>query len=142
MVTQYKHVKNTVYSLKRRYGQQVTLNRQSVAGTYDYTTGAATGRTLASLVVKRAILLPARGSRTFNYDLSFIAANKNFTYGGFYDKFQRRLILDQKDITGGFTVDLNTTVTIGTKEYETKEVQEYEEQSAILLILVETKGHR
>ena len=142
MVQQYKHVKNVVYSLKRRYGQAVTLTRQTVAGTPDYTSGVITGRVTVDQLVKKAILLPARGMRTFNYDLSYIAANKNFTYGGLYDKFQRRLIIDQKDVPSTFTIDLDITVTIGTRKYEVKEMQEYEEQSAILLIIVETKGHR
>ena len=142
MVQQYRHVKNTVYNLKKRYGQIITLTRQTTAGTTDYTTGVVSGRVTSDLIVKKAVLLPSRSVRTFTYDLAFIAANKNFTYGGLYDKSQRRLIIDQKDITGSFVVDLDTTVTIGTKKYEVKEVVEYEEQSAILLVIVETKGHR
>jgi len=136
-----KHIINTIYKLKRRYGQTITLTRLSTLGTYDYTDGTQSGRTIESKIIKKAVVLPARGIKTFSYDLAFIAANKNFTYGGYYDKFQRTMIIDQKDI-GTFDINLNTVITIKTKKYGIKELHEYEEQSAILLIIIEVKGNR
>jgi hypothetical protein len=35
--------------------------------------------------IQKAIILDIEKIRTFRYDLSFIAANKNFTFGGLFD---------------------------------------------------------
>lgn len=130
-----------VYSLKRELGQALTLCR-----TTNNVTDLGTGRqteTLVKLRIGRAVLLPAKAIRDFAYDLSFIAANKNFTYGGFYDHRNRRVLIDRRDIARGdsaWPIDLNMHVILKDERWEVKEIYEYEDEEAILIILDGLKG--
>lgn len=137
----HRFIQSVVRTLKRRLGEQVILVNQNAAGTPDYTTGVRTGRTESSKTIRKAIVQQARNGRKFSYDLSYIAANKNFTYGGFYDSSTRTVLIDNKDL-GVFVIDLDTTVTYNSKQYEVKEVAEYEGNVATLLTIVKTEGQR
>lgn len=88
--------KDILYALKRQHGTPATIRRLI---TVDNT--VETGRqskTYEVIEIKRAILLPEEMIRGFLYDLSFIAANKNFTYGGFFDNVSRMVLIDGKDL--------------------------------------------
>jgi hypothetical protein len=50
--------------------------------------------------VNKAIILPDALRQKFDYDLAFIASNKNFTYGGFYDTSVRRVIIEESELNG------------------------------------------
>ena len=95
--TQAKFIsKDILYALKRQRGTPATIRRLI---TVDNTT--ETGKqckTYDTIEIKRAILLPEEMIRGFLYDLSFIAANKNFTYGGFFDEVSRIILIDGKDL--------------------------------------------
>jgi hypothetical protein len=65
-------------------------------------------------------------TRDFEYDLSFIAANKNFTYGGFFDPSVRDVIIDSKDIPSGFEITGDMYVIFDDRRYEIKETREAE----------------
>ena len=78
-------------------------------------------------------------ARTFNYDLSYIAANKNFTYGGFYDITQRDMIIDNKDI-GTFGIDLDTRIRFDGSDYRVREFNEFEESNAVYLVASKIEG--
>lgn len=50
--------------------------------------------------VRKAILLPDSLDRRFVYDLTFIANNKNFTYGALFDTAARKIIVRKADLNG------------------------------------------
>lgn len=132
MKPEFRRVRQTIYALKRAYPQAVTLCR-----TTGNSTNLETGlkaETLIKLIVKRAILLPAKNLREFAYDLSFIAANKEFTYGGFYDHKLRLVLIDRRDVVD-FTIDNNMHAMISGRRYEVKQFAEYEEQEVLALLL-------
>jgi hypothetical protein len=135
---EFRLVRRTIYKLKRAFPQRIQLCRTS-QNTLNVETGLMQDVT-RTLNIRRAILLPARLIRDFSYDLSFIAANKNFTYGGFYDPKQRRIIIDRRDIPSDFTVDMNMHVMFNDKRHEVKEVIEYEEMEVVALIVVAVQG--
>ncbi len=137
----FRFIKTVVYKLKRRYGQQILLTKVTSKGTSDYTTGTISGRTTDTKNIKKAVILPSRQTRNFNYDLSYIAANKNFTYGGFYDISQRDVIIENKDL-GTFVLSQDTMITFNSETYEIKEFQEYPNIKAWYLVMVRVKGDR
>ncbi len=119
-----RQVKNIIYRLKRQYGLPITL-RQPVTNSYDLETGEVT-KTYNDLTIKRAILPPTKFTRDFEYDLSFIAANKNFTYGGFFGSNVRLCIIDADDLTSGYEPDLSYLVVFETELYTIKAVHKAE----------------
>lgn len=132
-----------VYSLKRELGQALTLCRTTNNAT-NFETGRQT-ESVQKLRIGRAVLLPAKAIRDFAYDLSFIAANKNFTYGGFYDHRNRRVLIDRRDIArddSAWPIDLNMHVILKDERWEVKEIYEYEDEEAVLIILDGLKGAR
>lgn len=126
-------VKQIVYKLKRQYGQIAILRRQH-AGSKDYTTGVSS-LTTTDYTIKKAILLPVKTRVQFSYDLAFIAANKNFTYGGMYDRNIRTVIIDAKDIP--IIPQTNDEVIFGNDKYIVLEITNALDNDAYILI---TKG--
>lgn len=141
MKPEFRLVRQTIYALKRIYPQRIELCRTSQNST-NYASGAISS-SLTKVVIRKAILMPAKITRDFSYDLSFIAANKNFTYGAFYDKRVRMVLIDRRDLRRAsptFPVDLNMHVLFGGRRWEVKSLMEYEEQEVIGLLLEATDG--
>lgn len=132
----HREVRITVYSLKREHGQPITLCRTS-NNTTNFETGVQ-AETLHKIEIRRAAFLPAKALRSFSYDLSFIAANKNFTLGGYFDHRNKRVLIDRRDINrvdATWPLDLNMHVLYKEKRWEIKEIYEYDDEECILLIL-------
>lgn len=115
-----RQTKKIVYRLKRQYGLRMSIKYMSASDQYDLETGVVT-RTLAEITIRRGILLPQKVIREFSYDLSFIAANKNFTYGGFYQRGQRWVIIDSKDLPTDFAINGEMYIVFNSRRYEIKE---------------------
>lgn len=110
-----RQIKPLLYRLKRLFGKRITLNRPTA-----YATNLETGvssRTYQVVPVRRAIVLPAQEIRKFAYDLAFIAANKNFTYGGFFDESSAIAIIDSKDLPNAFTPNLDDHLIIDSRRW-------------------------
>lgn len=91
-----------IYRLKRQYGVPMQLRRIT-----DDNTDLASGKVYRgyyTITIKRGIALPAKLAPSFAYDLAFVAANKNFTYGGIFGSSTRVAILDGKDIPSDFEI--------------------------------------
>jgi len=80
----------------KRYGRPVTLQRlvQSVA---DITSGVVS-RTTTDYAIERAIVLTGSVRVQAIYDLSYIAANKNFTYGAEMLHRTITVLIDNREI--------------------------------------------
>lgn len=91
-----RHINNAVYMLKHRYPTPVVLL------TVD--TSEVDARTGTQSIVKswhyvrKAVVLTIEMKQKFIYDLAYVAANKNFTMGLWFDEHARQVIIDQKDI--------------------------------------------
>lgn len=126
-----------IYDLKRQFGRNISLYR-----TDNDIRDLKTGMTVADVTrrdVSRAIVLPARKIRDFVYDLSFIAANRNFTYGGLFDQNSRSIILSARDI-GTFKLDLSCWVVYDDVRWDVKELFTYERGEAFQLIVTKVDG--
>ena len=141
-MSKFRFLRASIYKLKRRFGTTATFVRIEETGIPDFTTGEVTDDFLEKKVVRNVIFLPYALSRNFSYDLSYIAANKNFTYGGLYDITASTIICDRRDLKN-FDLDLNSYVLVDCKRHEVKKIQEAYQDSTILIIqIVETKGER
>lgn len=99
-----RQIKLVLYRLKKDFGQPIKILTQTTM-TQNVQTGVI--QTNERLINIKAIVVDAKISRDFVYDLSFIAANKNFTYGGEFDTSKRQLIIDGADLPKGYKPTLN-----------------------------------
>lgn len=98
MANNLKFIRRVVRRLKRNLGLPVYFYQPTSNGT-DLKTGQVS-RTFNAVSVRRCIVLSSQEAREYVYDLSFIAANKDFTYGGFFDTERRLVIVDVADLNG------------------------------------------
>lgn len=127
-----KH-RQILYQLKRDWGLSVQIFRPTSAS-HDVTTGEI-ARTFEVHSVKDAPVLPKHKKREFVYDLAYIAAGKNFTEGAFFDKGQRQVIIEQRDLPKGFEPNLDDFVVFNFEKHEIKEVEVAEEFAAFRLMI-------
>ena len=71
-------MRGVIYQLKKDYGKPLVL-RRPIANNIDAANGTI-DRKYEVQKVRRAIILPGNLSRSFVYDLTYVAANKNFAY--------------------------------------------------------------
>jgi len=97
------------------------------------------------VTIKRAILLPDDWMRTFAYPLSFLAANKNFNYGDYYDRTRRDVIVDVRDLPRAWRFDptqpeFNDKLIINNKAYQLYKATDFNEGLAYLISIAHIKG--
>lgn len=134
-----RDIVSTIYQLKRDYGFQLWIYRRT------QTLEVETGNQSYSVVrqeVKRAIQLPTDWKRKFAYDLSFVAANKNFTYGGFFDVNVRDVLIDASDLPKGFEITPDDEVMSKTERYHIVSVSRIEETRIWMLQIKQTAGEK
>jgi len=135
-----RQAKVVIYRLKRNYGEPVhILYNQSLS--HDVRTGEV-DRQEEVINVKRAIVMTPKVARQFSYDLSFIAANKNFTYGGFYDASDRVLLLDAKDLPKDYFPDINHRCVYDHQRYEFSQLLPVTGNYAYMIHLKHVEGSR
>ena len=117
----YRQIKNILYQLKRDFPSSLRL-RNLIDASSNKKTGVIT-RHYSTLEIRRGILLPTMMTPSFIYDLSFIAANKNFTYGGLFGSRTRLIIIDGKDVPSSFTIKEDTQVLLDDQVFLTKKVE-------------------
>jgi len=131
-----RFINNTIYSLKRRYGGKVTFHRDSE------TLNTETGKKVVVKQVwkfKKAIVLPYDQSQRFSYDLSYIASNKNFTYGAIFDTSMRRVILDSRD-TGEYEPQQRDYFTMDNRRWDVIDVRKFEFDTGYMVTGQEVTG--
>ena len=111
-------VDRVVRRLTERYGITVTFKNESERST-DYASGNV-NRTF-EVVSCKALVEESDAKKDFIYDLSFIAANKNFTYGGIFDTEQIWVTV-RRELLGTFVVNSKTLIVIGGKVHVVKRV--------------------
>lgn len=126
-------IENALYRLKRAFGQPI-----EVVWTVSYTTNDETGKPTVvydSASVKRAIVLPDKLSTDFAYDLTFIASNKNFTYGGLFDVNRRRVVIHRKELPADFRIDtVGYWLVIKGKRYDIETVESFDNDAGYAIV--------
>ncbi len=120
-----RQIKLILYRLKRNYGVPIQIYTPTTS-TSNILTGVVT-RVYKIVAVPKAIVLSGDQIRTFTYDLSYIATNRNFTYGGFFDRTLRLFILENE-------VTSDDHIIYDNKRYEVKEVTTIPEGSGYVVL--------
>lgn len=129
---QSREMRQLLYPIKRRRGEPVQIH-QIDDNTVNLESGAIT-KSYLTHKVKKAIVLPIDTNRSFVYDLAFIAANKNFTGGGFFDKLNTTVIIDMKELPTGIVISLNDYCSIKGVTYKVSKSNVFEDSFYILVI--------
>jgi len=132
-MTKHREIERIIYNLKRQWGTAMILKRETTA--LDVDTGVETPTVVATVTVGRGILLPRKIATDFAYDLSYIAANKNFTYGGFFGKSSRLILVDAKDL-GTYVVAKQDYVVVNSKRYVIDDLDEYEHGADVIAYML------
>ncbi len=121
-----QRIKGILYRLKRTWGQPASVHYLTSHGT-DFETGARSVA-VSAVRVKRAILLPTTVHREFKYDIGYLRANSNFTYGGLWTAGTRQMIVDRADLPRDFTIRPSDEqyVVYDHKRYAIKQVEDIE----------------
>lgn len=127
-------VDNLMYNLKRLYGQQILICLPTESFR-DVTTNRFEA-TIETISIPKAIVLDREASRDFVYDLNYIAANKNFTLGAFFDTFDRSVIIHKKDLPVNFDPSLGYYVTINGNNYEIQKYNDFDSYGRVLSLNV------
>jgi len=131
MANVLRQISTILYRMKRNFGLPARL--RVVSDAYNVQTGVVTPSN-TDYAIRRVILLPRRSLRDFVYDLSFIAANKNFTYGGLFDADKRAIIIDTKDLPVGVRPTQDMIIIFDTEQYDILEVHRFEMDRGYILI--------
>jgi hypothetical protein len=128
----FRKWRRAIYSLKRANAQAVTVYRKTNQAVN--TDSGELSEDVTTYEIGKVVVLPTKLSRAFAYDLSFIANNRDFTFGGHFDVQIRQLLLDRRDLPTSFVLDLNDHLVFNHKRYEIVTIQDIEEGEILLVI--------
>ena len=130
MSRQARQMRQLLYPLKRERGESIQIH-QIDDNDVNLESGAIT-KSYQTYKVKKAIVLPVGVARTFVYDLAYIAANKNFTGGGLFDKLFTTVIIELSDLPIGIIISLNDYCSISGVTYKVAAADIFEDAFYIL----------
>lgn len=130
-------IRKAFYKLKRDYGFPLRLYKITNVA-LDLEAGTKTRR-VRYKSISRAVFVSARLYRSFVYDLSFIAENKNFVSGGFFDPEDRVILIDWQD-TRDFEIEVDDYIIYDNKHYLITERRTFENDAGYLVKVRLTTG--
>lgn len=133
-----RFIRQAMYRLKQRYGSPCDYYKW-LSETVNPDTGVI-ARSVEKYMLRKAIMLPSKTDRSFSYDLSYVAANKNFTYGGDYDKNSRFFLLDADDIAARFVLKANDYLIFKHKNYQIKSFELFDPSQAVFIHATHIEG--
>ena len=133
-----RFVRTLLYSLKREYGQRVDLYRLA-GSTLNTETGIKT-QTIQHITLWRCIVLSGDMIRSMSYGHSFLAADRNFAYGGKFDVGTKGFIVDVQDLPSGFQIDMDDYLVYEGKRYDPKKVTKTDDGYAFAVTGKEAEG--
>lgn len=122
-----------MYHLKRDYGFPIDLYYITGSST-DIETGIKT-LTKEKIHIRKCIVLPNDIQRKFSYDIAFLAANKNFTYGGTWDQNMRGIIIDYSDLPKNFRIQYDHYFIYNNQKYEIKKISDSEDKRSVYIVM-------
>ncbi len=131
-------VNDTIYSLKREFGCSLELYIVKAV-----TPDLATGRTTSDIrkvKVRRAPILQTKDAESFRFGLSFIAANKNFTYGATFGTSLRVFLIDTIDLPVDYVWAEDHYIIAEGRRYNMKGMDRYD--GGFIFVAEEMKGQK
>ena len=123
-----------LYSLERTWGVSADLYRVTAVNP-DFDTGK-NNTTRQRYHIPRMITHGIEWSQKFEYDLSFLAANKNFTYGGVYVPGDRMAVV--RNTFGLTAVEMKDYIVYDGKRYAMQRIEALDYQAGWILHLRHT----
>lgn len=131
-----REMRRLLYPIKRRRGEPIQIH-QIDDNSVNLQSGAIT-KSYLTYRIKKAVVLPVNFDRSFVYDLAYIAANKNFTAGGLFDKSYTTVIIDIPDLPIGIVITLNDYCSISGVTYKIAKSDVFENAFYILKLVTIT----
>lgn len=133
-----KFIRDTLYQLKKDYGVPVKYGR-----ILSEALNMETGRnqvTKEVYLIRKAIQLPTKLMRKFANDISYLAANKNFTYGALFDEKISLFIVDSRDLPRGLILNMNDYLFVKHERHVIKTAEILEHNCGWLLTVQTHEG--
>lgn len=131
-------IRNVLYKLKLDYGFPLDIYRFT-SQAIDTKTGKKTV-TRQKVEVPLAVILAENDARKFAYSRAFIAENRQFTIGGYFDVGTRVCILDAEDLPLDFIPQLDDYFVAEQIRYQVSKVGNLMGDYGFLVAVKETKG--
>lgn len=128
-----------LYSLQRKWGTRADYYKVTI-GTPNLDTGSK-GITRIKYPLRALITTTAKFIRKFEYDIGYLAANKNFTYGGFFEPGDR-LALIGPELPSGVRIEQRDYFAIDDKRYDIQRLEPLDGDVGYLLHLRHTKENK
>lgn len=132
-----RYILDTIYQFKREYGCELTYV-EVLASESNVETGSRNINKRINVI--QAVLLPRRNQRKFIQDISYLAANKNFTYGGLSDYESVTLVISSEDLPSQIQIDLNGYFILDGQRYEKTEFTKLDHEVGYILMGKAVKG--
>lgn len=134
-----KFLSRILYEYRQRFGVPADLYKVSV-GTPNYETGNKSV-TLSKIKIPQLITLTANAIKKFEYDISYIKANSNFAYGGFYTPNDRFMIVDGVYLDGQ-TIQQEDYIVYNEQKYSMQRIETLDAESGYMLHTRSTIGEQ
>lgn len=118
------NVRQALYRLKHRYPTPCIFT--NIEDTQIDTDTGDRDIIQDAVLVRKCPVLPEDTHSKFYYDLAYVAANKNFTYGGDYTVGKRTILVDKRDLPSDFKIKVDTILYCRSKEYRVSNVDDLE----------------
>lgn len=120
---------SVIKRLRNRFGTTISITNFTTTAT-NYTTGVET-KTSATVTGVRAIVVQAVSAKKFAYDIAYLAANTNFTYGGLFNRRSYVVVLLKSDYSGTLTSE--SIITFGNNTYQIDNFIELNDASGYII---------
>ncbi len=133
-----RRVQTLLHILGRSYEVPAQVYKVTV-GTPNYDTGSKSVTRAVHNI--RTITFEAARLRKFEYDIGYLAANKNFTYGGFYEQGDRVMIVDRRRIVSGLELEQKDYFIYHGQRYDIQKIVDLDYNAGWFLHLRATKDN-
>lgn len=132
------YIQNVMYKLKIDYGVPIDIYRFT-SQTIDPGLGTIQ-QTRIKVEIPLAVIMSEQDSRKFSYSRAFIAENRAFTFGGYYDVGIRMCIIDALDLPVDFIPQIDDYFVADGQRYQVSKSTSLIDDYGFLIALKETKG--
>lgn len=123
-------IRRLLYAFKRQWGTQLDYVQIVTSESDDRTGDRSIQRQVFCLP---AVLLPQNQVRKFIQDIGYLAANKNFTYGGLNDFNKIAVLISKYDMPEGMNMDLLGYINHLGKRFERVSIANLYEEAFLLI---------
>lgn len=137
-----KHeIQTYIYILERRGNFSPGKLIRITSTKPNYETGE-TGVETQQFDLPRLVTYDASNTHKFEYDLGYLAANKNFTYGGLYEPGDRVAIFSTKGLPEAFELKMNDYIVLDGVKYNMQSFAALDVNAGYVVKLRATKDEK